>query len=501
MTWQNAKNICFVAALAFFLHSISIPKGVCADDAEILKPTTDFTKPEKYEANSAGALTSKNLLSNNAFSQGSPNLSFEKELLFKVGNGLFKRLWVSAPASTQASDGLGPLFNSRSCQRCHLKDGRGRPPLENFPTDSTVSMVMRLSIPPQTIYQLNLIKSGRLNAVPDPIYGSQLQNFAIQGQHAEGRVNVSYVNEPITLRGGEVAVLRKPTYTIIDEGYGDFHPDIMISPRIAPQMIGLGLLEAISETDILTLADPTDLNGDGISGKPNWVWSASLNRAALGRFGLKAGKATMTDQTTTAFSRDMGISSPLAPNSFGDCTVNQPICQKAPNGNSEQHNNVEASQRALDLVTFYSRNLAVPVRRNINSKSVLAGKKHFYEAGCISCHVPKFITKRQISELPEQERQLIWPYTDMLLHDMGEGLADHSQEGLANGREWRTAPLWGIGMTRSVSKHTFFLHDGRARNLTEAILWHSGEAEISKKKFKNMRPSERKNLISFLNSL
>ena len=501
MIWKNFQNAWYRFGLIFSIFATIGPTSGLANDVEITRPTTDFSQPEKYELNSAGALTSHNYPNNNAFSQSSPNLSFERELSFKVGNGLFKRLWVSAPASTQTSDGLGPLFNSRSCQRCHIKDGRGRPPSEDLSSDLSTSMVMRLSIPPQTAHQQTLIESGKINAVPEPTYGSQLQNFGIQGHRSEGRIQISYANVPLDLWGGENIHLRKPTYSVTNKGYGAFHPSIMLSPRVAPQMIGLGLLEAIAEKDILTLADPDDTDGDGISGRPNWVWSASLNRTALGRFGLKAGKATMTDQTSAAFSRDIGISSPLHPIAYGDCTEKQPFCQQAPNGNSKHHDNLEASQRVVDLVTFYSRNLAVPARRDVSSEDVLAGKQKFYEAGCISCHVPKFITGRRIRNLPEQQRQLIWPYTDLLLHDMGEGLADNSQEGRASGREWKTPPLWGIGLTKTVSGHTFFLHDGRARNLTEAILWHGGEAEKAKNIFKEMSPADRKNIISFLSSL
>ena len=428
-------------------------------------------------------------------------MSFERELDFKVGNGFFTRLWVSAPASTQASDGLGPLYNARSCQRCHLKDGRGHPPAANFPDDNAISMLMRLSIPPQTAGQRAAISSGRADAIPEPVYGGQLQDFAIQGHRAEGRIHIIYPDIPVTLAGGEVVTLRKPAYSITHKGYGAFHPDTMMSPRVAPQMIGLGLLDAIAEKDILALADPDDADGDGISGRPNRVWSASLNRMALGRFGLKAGKATITDQTAGAFAGDIGISTPLHPEHFGDCTEKQQDCRNAPDGNTARLDGVEASQNVLDLVSFYSRNLAVPARRNVGASNVLAGKRGFYEAGCIACHTPKFITPHETPGMPEQARQLIWPYTDMLLHDMGEGLADHRPEALANGREWRTSPLWGIGLTETVSGHTFFLHDGRARNLTEAILWHGGEAEAAKETFRKMSPAERKNIVAFLESL
>lgn len=501
MRQRGPRRFWFVAGLALCAFAVTAPCSGSANDADILRHTTDFSKPEKYEANSAGALTSRKRANSHAFSQPSANMPFERQLDFQVGDGFFRRLWVSAPSSTTASDGLGPLFNARSCQRCHLKDGRGHPPTANFPKDNAISMLMRLSIPAQTALQRAALKSGRADVIPAPVYGSQLQDFAIQGHRGEGRIHIVYTLTQVSLAGGETATLRKPAYSITHQGYGPLHAKLMMSPRVAPQMIGLGLLEAIAEKDILDLADPHDEDGDGISGKPNRVWSASQADMALGRFGLKAGKATIVDQTAGAFAGDIGISTPLHPKGDGDCTKNQTHCRQAPSGDSEQHDGVEVSQTVLDMVAFYARNLAVPARRDVGKPAVLAGKRHFYAAGCITCHTPKFITPRKTPGLPEQARQLIWPYTDLLLHDMGDGLADNRPEALADGQEWRTSPLWGIGLTETVSGHTFFMHDGRARNLTEAILWHGGEAETSKEIFKRMSPAERKQMIAFLNSL
>ena len=470
-----------------------------ASDADILKPTTNFTKPERYELSPAGAATSRKLINPNAFSHSSTNMAFEKELNFKVGNGFFRRIWVSAPASTQASDGLGPLYNARSCQRCHLKDGRGHPPANA--ADDAVSMFLRLSIPPRNAADRQRLADGRANVIPDPTYGGQLQDFAIQGHNAEGRMSVTYREIPVELSGGETVSLRKPAYAVSELGFGPMHQEVMLSPRVAPQMIGLGLLEAIPEQQILANADPEDEDGDGISGKPNRVWSRALERLALGRFGWKAGNATIPDQSAGAFAGDIGLSNPLFPAGAGECTARQAACQAAPTGNSPQYQNLEVPQEVLDLVVFYSRNLAVPQRRDVDDPAVLAGKRIFYETGCIACHRPKFITQRDPSGMPEQSRQLIWPYTDLLLHDLGEGLADNRPEWHANGREWRTAPLWGIGLTETVNGHTNFLHDGRARNLLEAILWHGGEAEASKRKVIEMPPQDRRNLLRFIGSL
>ena len=262
----------------------------------------------------------------------------------------------------------------------------------------------------------------------------------------------------------------------------------------------MGLLEAIPATDILAGADPDDRDGDGISGRANRVWSDEHNTVMLGRFGWKAGQPTVTQQAAAAFRGDVGIGTPLYPMPWGDCTVGQPDCRTAPHGDRPGPRGVEADATMMDLLVFYTRNLGVPARRNIDDPQVLLGKRLFYEANCTGCHRPKFVTRRD-SIGKEQSFQLIWPYTDLLLHDMGEGLADDRPKGRASGREWRTAPLWGIGLTRTVSGHTLFLHDGRARNLLEAILWHGGEAEAAKQRVVKMTREERAALIAFLESL
>ena len=467
-------------------------------DASITQPTTDFSKPEQYENYPAGAATYTKKINKDAFSSPSANMSFEKEIDFKVGNGFFKRVWVSAPASTQASDGLGPLYNARSCQRCHLKDGRGHPP--SGQSDNAVSMFLRLSIPAQNEAQRQRLASLKANVIPEPTYGGQLQDFAIQGHRAEGQMKIEYEEVPVKLADGTVVNLRKPTYSVTDLGYGPMHPDTMLSPRVAPQMIGLGLLEAIAEADIVKNADPEDKNKDGISGKPNRVWSGEHNKVMLGRFGLKAGAPSINEQSQGAFAGDMGISVPLHPSGAGECTAKQVACQKAVNGNSPQYENLEAGNQVASLVTFYASHLAVPARRNVAAPEVLRGKKLFYESNCIACHTPKYITRKDAPR-KEHAKQLIWPYTDMLLHDMGEGLADHRPEGLANGYEWRTAPLWGIGLTPVVNGHSFYLHDGRARSLLEAILWHGGEAQAARDKVVAMSKQEREDLLRFIESL
>lgn len=310
---------------------------------------------------------------------------------------------------------------------------------------------------------------------------------------------IEYTVEPVELADGTVVELRRPTYGVADLGYGDMAEGTMLSPRVAPPMIGLGLIEAIPAADIIARADPEDADGDGISGKPQIVWSNEFARPMLGRFGWKGGNPTVRQQSAEAFAGDIGISSPLANRPYGDCTAAQPDCLTAPHGDQDERG-FEIDAEGLDLVTFYSRNLAVPARRGLDDPAVLQGKQVFYDAGCTACHTPKYVTSR-LNDQPEQSFQLIWPYTDLLLHDMGPGLADNRPEGRANGQEWKTPPLWGIGLTEQVNGHTQFLHDGRARNLIEAILWHGGEAQTARDAVVNLSVADRNALIEFLESL
>lgn len=465
--------------------------------AAVTALTSDFSTPQPFEGLPAGAATVRVRTTADAFSDPSANISFERELDFRVGNGLFRKLWVSAPSSTLASDGLGPFYNARACQSCHIKDGRGHPP--DGPTESAVSMFLRVAIPADADPLMAEI-ADYLATAPDPVYGRQLQDFGTAGHAAEYRLDVTYEEVEVALSGGETVSLRHPTYTAADLGYGPLRPDAMLSPRVAPQMIGLGLLEAIPAVDILALADPDDADGDGISGRPNIVWSLEYELPMLGRFGLKAGAPTIREQSAAAFAGDIGISNPLFPDPWGDCTTAQAECRAAIHGDDPGQDGFEVDAESLDLVTFYSRNLGVPARRDEADPVVLRGKKVFYQTGCTGCHQPSFVTSR-LADQPEQSFQLIWPFTDMLLHDMGKDLADHRPEARATGTEWRTAPLWGIGLTEQVSGHSTFLHDGRARSLLEAILWHGGEAQAARDRVVDMAAADRAALIRYLESL
>ncbi|WP_122846689.1 di-heme oxidoredictase family protein [Pseudomonas viridiflava] len=450
-----------------------------------------FTHAEPGEALSGGSATVKKS-DQNAFSLPSANLSPVRRLDFSVGNSFFRSPWVIAPSTTTARDGLGPLFNTNACQNCHIKDGRGHPP-EAGDTNA-VSMLVRLSIPDDPAFADLIQRNGVL---PEPNYGGQLQDMANPGVTPEGRVRVEYDALTVKFRDGTALELRQPTLRITQLGYGPMHPETHVSARIAPPMIGLGLLEAIPDEAVLANADPDDKNGDGISGRANWVWDDAQQKVVMGRFGWKAGQPNLNQQNVHAFSGDMGLTTSLR--RFDDCTPAQTDCLAAPNGNGPD-GEPEVSDNILRLVEFYTRNLGVPARRNVDDPQVLTGKNLFFQAGCQQCHVPSFKTRADAAE-PELANQEIRPYTDLLLHDMGDGLADNRTEFQATGREWRTPPLWGLGLTAAVNGHTQMLHDGRARNALEAILWHGGEAQAAQRQVLAFNAEQREALLVFLNSL
>ena len=393
---------------------------------------------------------------------------------------MFRQNWVPSPASTTARDGLGPFFNARSCSGCHFKDGRGRAPIEHG--EVTTRSIIAFKYSGSTSTGANL---------PEPVYGGQLQDISILSEVTEAGFNVNYTNFNVIYPDGVTVSLRKPEYVFTNLGYGKMASDVAVSPRVANAMIGLGLLEAISEETLLDLADEYDEDNDGISGRPNYVWNIEEQRATIGRFGWKASMPTIKQQVAGAFSGDMGITSSLFPDE--NCPIGVD-CDVIPNGGTP-----EIPDKNLDKVVFYSSVLAVPARRDFKEQHILEGKKLFTKANCVGCHIPKLKTASH--EIPVLNNQIIRPYTDLLLHDMGNDLADNVSDFKASGNEWRTPPLWGIGLIKTVNKHTTLLHDGRARNIEEAILWHGGEALNAKDVFMNFTQEERGKLIAFIKSL
>ena len=455
-------------------------------------PTALFEPPA--QAALPGGDTTVYAAGRNAFSLPASNLNDAERTRFVIGNSFFKRNWVEAPASTKARDGLGPHFLARSCGGCHVQDGRAQPPdFRNALGDRPpiAGLLLRLSVTGQDAH------GGPL---PEPVYGDQLNTFSISGVKPEGQVRIHYETLTGQFEDGTPYSLEKPLYQITELGYGPLASKTMVSPRIAPQVIGLGLLEAIPESEIHANAAAQTAEPGPIKGKVNMVWDAYGERMMLGRFGWKANVATLAHQTAGAFVGDIGITS----SRFAQpaCTSQQKDCLEAPHGRN--HQGVEIDDKALDDVIFYQATLAPPARRSPNTPAVLRGEKLFYAMQCAQCHRPSYRTGAppfpRLSS-PGQAGQTITPYTDLLLHDMGPELADGRPDFMANGRQWRTPPLWGVGLIPDVNGHQRLMHDGRARGVLEAILWHGGEAEAARNSVRQLGADDRDALVKFVNSL
>jgi len=440
------------------------------------------------EAKPGGDMTTKRMSTRSYIFPGN-NLNGREKLNFWTGFSLFRDPWVIAPSSTADRDGLGPLFNARSCVACHKGGSRGKmsPAGESIPT----SLLFRLG-PTSERYK------NKKHA-----YGPQMQPRAIkfgEGKdinklQAEAWLNLSYETVKGRYADGNDFELRKPQYQLTKLAYGDIPDGIGLSPRLTPNIFGAGLLDAIKTEDLTTQADPTDIDGDGISPRYNQVLNRENNKLETGRFGLKAIHPNLRQQVAAAFTGDIGITNTLFTNET--CTESQIACiETAKLGG---HKSVEIPDKLLNLVTIFNAYLGVPPRRQ-ETEEVLLGKQKFHDVGCASCHTPSYTTDPHYPD-KALANQNIWPYTNLALHDMGPDLADGVMEGQANGREWRTPPLWGIGLQEQINGEARYLHDGRARTLEEAILWHGGEASRSKTKFKQLSSQEREALIAFLRTI
>ncbi|MGC2165286.1 MAG: di-heme oxidoredictase family protein [Gallionella sp.] len=418
--------------------------------------------------------------SREAYAQPIPALSETDRAQFFKGRSLVHQVWVIPPSENREIAGLGPLYNRISCIACHAGNGRGFAP--SSPQEPMRSMLVRLSIPGSDQHG---------GPTPHPAYGGQLNESGVPGVAGEGRAEVRFTERVIQLKGGEQVGLRTPVITFVDLAYGDFPPDMLTSPRIAPPIYGLGLLQAVSEADIVALQDAP--KPKGIKGQVNRVWDEAQHQTVLGRFGWKANMPNLRQQIAGAFIGDMGITSPLFTQE--NCTPAQSACQLSPSAGKPELNDTQ-----LHATELYHFALAAPRQRNTDDKQVQRGAALFTQAQCSACHVPQLKTG-DFTSLPALSRRTIHPYTDLLLHDMGEALADHRPDYLATGREWRTPPLWGIGLAQKVEPRAGFLHDGRARTLLEAVLWHDGEAAIAARSFKLMDTQDRHALVKFLESL
>ena len=410
----------------------------------------------------------------NAFGFPVPTLDAAERRAFSVGNSFFRLNWVAAPASSSARDGLGPLFNAASCSTCHPKDGRGAPPAA---FQGAEGLLVRLGI---------ATENGPDRA--HPIYGGQLQDRAVRGRAGEARVRIDHEAVHGEYGDGTPFTLSKPIYRFEDWADGEPGPGLVIGPRVGQQLIGVGLLDSVPAEDLLRNADPHDEDGDGISGRAH-----ILADGRVGRFGWKAGQPTVRDQVAAAFAGDLGITSPLFPDD--DVTT----AQRDRLG-PEPGEQPEIDDQKLDRIAFYCATLAVPAQRDAQAKAVVRGAEQFTKMGCVACHVPMQRTgaRAAVASLSDV---VFRPYTDLLLHDMGAELADGTRPGDAGPSEWRTPPLWGVGLFETVNGHTRYLHDGRARDLAEAVLWHGGEADSAREAFRQADATDRGDLLAFLRSL
>lgn len=413
------------------------------------------------------------------YSQPIPWLAERDKERFRRGRTLFRQNRVAAPA-TGGIAGLGPLYNRPSCLSCHQNNGRGKSP--RLHSERMLSMLVRLSIP-------GTDEHG--GPKPHPVYGTQLNEEGVPGVPGEGQALLSWIEmAPETLAGHETVSLRRPLVGFEKLGYGK-PGQMQYSLRVAQPVYGLGLLEAVPEATLLAMA--AEAKPDGVRGSVNQVWDIAAQRASLGRFGFKANSPNLRQHVAAEMHGNLGITSPLYPEE--NCTSTQSACRQAPSGGQP-----ELSQSDLEALEFYLANIDAPPRRKQDDPIVRKGERAFADFGCAVCHRPTLQTGPGTPTLLTAGKTIA-PYSDLLLHDMGAGLADHRPDYQASGSQWRTPPLWGIGLVPVVNDHNQFLHDGRARNLQEAILWHGGEARPARQRYARATPELRQALLAFLQSL
>lgn len=408
-------------------------------------------------SNLGGALTSQ-LPGHHAIQLPAPNVTDRDRFLLQIsGFSPFHQIFTK-------KEGLGPFFNNSSCGGCHVENGKG-PAKFSRAASGNSTMIVKVSL-------RGLGPDGAPRDVPG--IGEQLLDHSVSGKPP---VSISLKWIPITgeYGDGKKYTLRKPDVQFLLKG--NTRRKIAHSLRMSPALIGLGLLEAIPESTILALSDPDDINKDGISGKPQYIKEGGTGEFKLGRFGFRASHSSVEQQSAAAAFHDMGITTTLFP---------------------EAGFLPEFLQDLFISMVFYQEVPGVPPARDQDLPDVMAGKQIFQNLQCNACHIMTLKTGESVH--PELANQEIHPFTDLLLHDMGRELADKRAEYSATGSEWRTTPLWGIGATFSNVK-SLFLHDGRARTMEEAILWHGGEAASARNRFKNLAKAERMKLVAFLRSL
>lgn len=426
-----------------------------------------------------------------AYSQPAPALSERQRTTYQRGRDAFNRPWVVFAVST-GDWGVGPTFVADRCSACHAGGGRGAVP--KSANEQPVGMVVRVSEP-----------GADMHGGPKPLahYGEQLQNRALQGQRlelmfayepvpAEADLYVDWAERSVTLADGEQVSLRSPKLAIENLAFGELPTGTMTSLRIAQPVFGLGLLQAVADADILALAErQREL---GMNGRPNFSWDAINGRMAMGRFGWKATQPSVRQQIVAAAFHDMGVTSSVFPKQ--NCPDVQTVCRREVPGNDP-----ELSDAAWDDFELMLLAQGVPARRNVGDATVQRGAALFEQLQCAACHVPTLRTAAYFPRLPELSGQTFHAYTDLLLHDMGEGLADNRPDFAAGGRDWRTPALWGLGLSKTVNGGAALLHDGRARTVVEAILWHGGEAQRARDAFAALSKADRAALAAFVNAI
>lgn len=413
------------------------------------------------------------------------------------GKAIFFRHW-QVESQSKNDGGLGPLYNANSCASCHINNGSGRPPAKE---SDDPSFVMRLSISPQNEKERMALALEKYATIAEPRYGRQLQNKGTGGD-GEGTVRIEYRDKPYRLDDGKVVILHRPVYSADKLKYGALHKNAQISLRIAQSLYRVGSLDAISSVDILALEDPRDEDGDGISGRANKVRDIASGKIVPGRFGWKATQPNLRQQVAAAFAQDIGISSSLFPQTAQECTDNAVACTITGSSDKQGRRAYDISDTELrQIAEFVSRrSLFIKEYVSLNLATKRIGEKLFASIGCASCHRESYEITIGDNE-GELKTGKIYPYSDFLLHDMGAALADHRPVAQASGWEWRTQPLWGIGKAEAINGNKFFLHDGRARTITEAILWHGGEARRSREKFAALNKQQRSALVEFVEGL
>lgn len=419
------------------------------------------------------------------YMQPVPGLTHSQLQKFKAGEKQFKAPWVVFPL-LGGEWGLGPTFLANSCVGCHVQAGRGR--TFDQPDAIVFHQLLRLSLPGEG-------PDG--GPLPHPNYGDQLQVFGVNVglkenlKPGEAELYVDWLPEPVTLPDGTLVELRKPAVRIEKPNFGPIDASVLTSLRNTQVVFGMGYLEAVAEEDILALAALQ--RTQGLNGRPNYVRDDIHQRTALGRFGWKANQPSVRQQIAAAFHGDMGVTSSLYIEE--NCPPVQTACRAMPPGNRP-----ELLDYSWDELNFWSVALDAPPARDQDNPQIIRGREAFEKARCAQCHVPEMRTG-DYPFLPVISKKTFRAYTDLLLHDMGPGLADGRPDFKAGPRDWRTAPLWGIGLSAQVNGSTHLLHDGRARNVLEAILWHGGEAQASRDLFAGLSKEERDDLIAFVNSL